>query len=544
MLAGKPTTMSSDNRLTSSSLGGNQMPADCRVPGNGVNRSAPPVRARRGLALVLLLVATLAMTVAAAARPIPPGRGMNKAVQFYGKPAIAKPVAMQQSPQNPYMAAGDYSNIHNNSYMTDSYRQAGPLGREMAVTSVRARGECASITFTSKGEIVAICLLPGKPAYLTLMNPDTLRIITRTALPSAPAPALASSSPSTRDYTELSGGYFYLDHLDRAVVATATRHLITYRIVRDGASRVFTPVSDVDLTGVVAEGDVIESALPDFDGNIWFVTLKDGKVGYVDRVTQTPQVMTLGTTAGDEGIANSFAMGADGGIYIVSTKAMYRFDVATFPVPTWRTVYENAGTQKSGQKSIGSGTTPTIMPRNRVAIVDNAAPREHIVVYDTNTGVEVCSEAVFPLGRSATENSLISVNNSLIVENNYGNDGAQSTTLGRTTTPGMTRVDVSAAGECTTVWENTSITVPSVVSKFSAGSGLIYTYSKPKGPGTTDRWYWTAIDYRTGAMVYSKLAGTGAMFNNDYASLYLGPTGAGYVGVLGGLIRVSDGTGS
>lgn len=496
---------------------------------------------RRRLALAIALIALGVITATANARPIPPGRGMDKATTFIGRPAIANPVTMQAVPRNPFMAAGSRSNIHNDSYMTDAYRQRGPLGRSTVVSSVFARGECASVTFTRRGQIVAICLLPGRPAYLTLMDADTLQIITRTALPEVPAAKRGrSSNPSTRDYTELSGGYFYLDNRDRAVVSTATRHVITYRITRVGKRTTFNVVSDIDLTGVVPEGDVIESALPDFEGNIWFVTLNNGVVGYIDRATKVPRTMTIGTTAGDEQIANSFSMGKNGGVFIVSTKAMYRFDVATFPSPTWRTVYDNAGTQKPGQKSIGSGTTPTIMPRNRVAIVDNAAPRENIVVYDARTGTEVCREPVFPAGKSATENSLISIGNALIVENNYGNVGPQSTTLGRTTTPGITRVDVSPAGACTTVWENTSLSAPSVVPKVSARAGLIYTYTKPKGPGTIDRWYWTAIDFRTGRRVYSRLIGTGVAYNNNYASLYLGPDGAGYVGVAGGLVRISD----
>ncbi len=504
--------------------------------------------ARRSLTLLCgvvlaLAAAALTMPLDALARSIPPGRGQATAEQFIGRPAIAKPVALQTIPQNPFMAAGSTSNIHNDSYMTDAYRQNGPLGDEMSVTSVMAKGECASVTFTSKGQIVAICLLPGRPAYLTLMDADTLQIVTRTALPSVSetTSAARSSRPSTRDYTELSGGYFYLDNQDRAVVSTATRHLITYRITGTGKRTSFKVVSDIDLTGVVAAGDVIESALPDFAGNVWFITLNNGVVGYIDHETKVPRAMTLGAAAGDEQIANSFSMGKNGGVYIVSTKAMYRFDVATFPTPTWRTVYDNAGTQKPGQKSIGSGTTPTIMPRNRVAIVDNAAPRENVVVYDARTGTEVCREPIFPAGRSATENSLISIGDALIAENNYGNAGPQSTTLGRTTTPGITRVDVSAAGECTTAWANTTVSSPSVVPKVSAGAGLVYTYSKPKGPGTIDRWYWTAIDFRTGKVVYSKLAGTGVAYNNNYASLYLGPDGAGYVGVTGGLVRVSDG---
>ena len=495
----------------------------------------------RRLALAVALITLGVITATANARPIPPGRGMDEATTFVGRPAVPKPVPLQRVPQNPFMAARDGSNIHNNAYMTDSYRQRGPLGRNSTVSSVWAKGECASVTFTRKGQIVAICLLPGRPAYLTLMDADTLDVITRLALPAVPATTRTTpAGPSARDYTELSGGYFYLDNRDRAVVSTATRHVITYRIAGQGSRQAFKVVSDVDLTGVVAADDVIESALPDYEGNIWFVTLNDGRVGYIDRATKTPRVMTLGSTDGEEQIANSFAMGRSGGVYVVSTAALYRFDAETFPNPTWRTAYENAGVQKPGQKSIGSGTTPTILPRNRVAIVDNAAPRENIVVYNARTGSEVCREPIFRPGRSATENSLIAVGRSLIVENNYGNVGPQSTTLGRTTSPGITRVDVSPAGVCSTVWENTSVSAPSVVPKFSARAGLIYTYTKPKGPGTIDPWYWTAIDFRTGKTVYKQLVGTGVAYNNNYASLYLGPDGAGYVGVAGGLVRISD----
>jgi hypothetical protein len=137
------------------------------------NRSLKPAKtpARRtafGLSLAVAVVAALIAPFAASAGSIPQGRGFDTAVPFYGDVAVAKPVVLQKVPQNPFMAAGNFSNIHNNSYMTDTYTQAGPLGKNTSVTSVYAKGECASVTFNSKGQIVAICLLPGKPAYLTM----------------------------------------------------------------------------------------------------------------------------------------------------------------------------------------------------------------------------------------------------------------------------------------------------------------------------------------------------------------------------------------
>lgn len=257
---------------------GNRLARQTETPGR---------RAALGLSLAVAVVAALIAPFAASARSIPQGRGFDTAVPFYGSPAVAKPVALQNVPQNPFMAAANFSNIHNNSYMTDTYSQAGPLGNNTSVTSVYAKGECASVTFNSKGQIVAICLLPGKPAYLTLMQPDTLRVITQLALPAVSVTSKSGRANriSTRDYTELSGGYFFLDNKDRAVVSTATRHLITYSVEGSGSKQKFVAGTDVDLTGAVAEGDVIESALPDFDGNIWFVTLNGGKVGYVAHET-------------------------------------------------------------------------------------------------------------------------------------------------------------------------------------------------------------------------------------------------------------------
>ena len=74
----------------------------------------------------------------------------------------------------------------------------------------------------------------------------------------------------------------------------------------------------------------------------------------------------------------------------------------------------------------------------------------------------------------------------------------------------------------------------------SLANGLIYTYTKPKGPATTDAWCFTAVDFRTGEVVYQRLAGTGILYNNHYAGAYLGPDGGLYVGVLGGLVAMWD----
>lgn len=463
-------------------------------------------------------------------KPIPNGRGYDRATPFIGQAATPRPVSLPRVPTNPFMSPNGTSNIHNDTYMTDSYPWAGPLGKDTKVTSSNARGECASISFDRQGRLVAVCI--NTDSFLTLLSPGSMKILARKKLPN---PASTSPSAVPRDYTEVAGAYFYLDEKDRAVVATATHHIVIYAVTGSPSNQRFVPVKDLDISSAMDATDSIQSALPDFSGRIWFIT-KSGVVGNVDPTSGEVHHMSLA----DEQIANSFSMDEDGGIYVVSTAAMYRFDAAAdgSPVVTWREEYENTGLQKPGQKSAGSGTTPTLMSGGRVAIVDNADP-ENIVVYRTAAAATdrvICTEPVFAKGASATENSLIAVGNSLIVENNYGNGSLKATSGGRSTTPGMARVEVTQFG-CATKWVNTTVRAPSVVPKFSAKTGLIYTYTKPVGPGKVDRWYLTALDYRTGREVYSVLAGTGVLYNNNYAAAYLSRSGVAYVGVVGGIVR-------
>jgi hypothetical protein len=252
----------------------------------------------------------------------------------------------------------------------------------------------------------------------------------------------------------------------------------------------------------------------------------------------TGKVKTVDT---GEPIGNSFAVGRSG-IFIVTDRAMYRFDRHHgAPKVTWRKPYPNDGVKKPGQTERGSGTTPTLMHGGYVAITDNADPID-VVVYTrgrSDGGHLVCREPVFKKGASDTDQSLVAGRRSLIAENNYGYTGPTAVTLGATTTPGITRVDLDRNGRgCHTVWKS-KVIAPTVVPKLSLGAGLVYTYTKPDGV-TQDPWYFTALDYRTGRTVYEQLAGTGVGYNNNYAPVTIGPDHAAYVGVLGGLVRLSD----
>jgi hypothetical protein len=244
-------------------------------------------------------------------------------------------------------------------------------------------------------------------------------------------------------------------------------------------------------------------------------------------------------------VENSFSIGPEA-TYVVSDHALYRLeqDGAGKPAVIWRERYDRGKRRKVGQINQGSGTTPTLLGNDYVAIGDNAEPRMNVVVMRRDaraTQRVVCKQAVFKAGQSATENTFIGYQRSLIVENNAGYDLFTTMRGGKTSAPGIARIDVrSDESGCDVVWESQEIS-QTTVPKLSTESGLVYLYTKlPNAPRGADAYYFTALDFSTGRTVYQVLTGTGVRYDNNWAAISLAPNGTAYVGVLNGLIRVRD----
>jgi hypothetical protein len=472
-----------------------------------------------GLAALLALAGAAPAAALVPAVPIPE-TPPPQAQQAIGDPAVPDPLAVPDPPRHPFMAPNGRSNLHVDAYQTDVHQGAGPLGQGTTRSSSFLEGVCASVTFDSHGDIVTVCVGLEGPKLVKL-DPETLELLSAFPLP----PRIPTSAAIFNDFA--GGGYFYLDHRDRAVIPTTTRQIW---VVREQAGG-FALDRIYDLSAHVAFGDKIISALPDWSGRIWFAST-DGVVGWVEPGSGDVRARAMG-----EEIANSFAVDESGAVYIVSEKALYRLSAgASGPDTVWRVEYEDSGISKPGQVHAGSGTTPTVMGTEHVAITDNADPM-NVVVYNRHTGAEVCSVPVFDQGSSATDQSLIATPDSLVAENNYGYTGPLATNDGGVTAPGLARVDLAT---CSVVWESQEI-APSVVPKLSAANGLVYTYTKPPGD-PEDPWYLTALDWDTGETVFKRWAGSGLGFNNNYAPVTLGPDGSAYVGALGGLVRLADGS--
>ena len=433
-------------------------------------------------------------------------------------------IEMATPPQNPFLAPGEGATIHNDAWMTDAYTTRSLTRPDTAqVRSLFAGGDCASILWDTRGRLIAVCVSPTEVrAYV--LDPRTLRPYAERHLADRPLVANALTNFS-------GGGYAILDAEQRLVTPLPGARIARFSSELD-------PVDSFALAERMQADEEITATLPDWTGPLWFVGQR-GTVGLLDPMTgRAASIVLTGPDGSAVDIENSLAVAEGGGAYVVTSVALVRLDIAGgVPIVRWSEPYDSGTRRKPGQTSRASGTTPTVFHGgDYVAIADNAEPVANVLVFDV-TGVTPrmhCSVPVFGEDGSATENSLIALGDDLIVENNYGYSLLEVAS-GRTSTPGLARIDVTSTG-CATRWSTDEVTIPSLVSKGVAPDGSILTYTKDFSLLGTDAWWFTAVDAHTGQVRWRRLAGIGPLLNNHYAAGYIGPDGSAYVGTVSGVV--------
>ena len=454
-----------------------------------------------------------------------------------GDAVAARPLLPSETPVHPYLAEPQRSSMHAGSYNTDVSDYPGPLGNKTVAKHrifSRIIGVAPNLTFDSKGRLITVAMsLTG--VTLQLLDSETLQTLAKYDMP----------RKSGRDNS--GGGYFHLDKSDRVIIAPNDNSIKIIDVVEKNGKPAWRVAENYPIGNTLPEDTNIHDIMPDWSGqNLWFVTTGN-YIGY--RNQKDGSFHTYQFPEKDEVVQNSFAVAEDG-IYVVSTYALYRFEIdpkTMKPVPTWREVYDRGKDQKPGTLSHGSGTSPTLIGNDLVAIADDGSPSTHIMVYkrlkDAKGLRAVCKTPIFKPGKSATENSLVVYRNSMIVQNDYGHV-FQGNAL--TTAPGVTRVDVNEdRSGCKTVWKSSlrSQSLP----RLSTATGLVYIYSfkLPFEGARTGGWYLTALDFRTGKEIWDRLIGVGSggltdMYSSVTAPVVLGPNGAAYVGIRTGVVMAKD----
>ncbi len=583
-------------------------------------------------------------------------RVKNRADKPFGTHPDAREV------QHPFTAKAGSAGIHADAASSDVHLRGanGQRSSMKVVTRVGSKlpgGMCATLTFSKTGLLIALCASLRR-FELHMFEPKTLKLLAMFPLPNrASTWAMFMTLDPKRIMLDTSGGaYYYLDDEDRVVLADANQHVrrIGHRRRRDDEPAAplfeFYDVDDWDVNFMIPRDcltwnnwfpssnpedcDPITAVIPDFSGNIWFVTRRgivgvlDPNKGKVVAKTHLHEEMQNGLTAGEDGVW----IVTDRALYCMKLAAtnsknpMYEPRAATdgldgsFVVQiVWSSDYDRGTFRKVGMLSVGSGTTPTRFDGRFVTITDNKDDQIQLLVYDLkkmkdlikeassskttstqkrisgfNAALEgpaplVCQHGLFTQHQSASDNSMIAVDGSIFMENNFGYHNAiEQTKFSRKHIPGgIERIDLvfengnssGAVVECKTVWKSKE-RAPSCVAKLGQEQGLLYYYTlededddnkknnnlvvdsdddeEAGGGGISSLvgwifgmtivvhanqkhfWALTAVDAHTGETIFKVPTGRGRNFDNNWGPVTLGNDGTIYIGVIKGLIAIYD----
>lgn len=493
--------------------------------------------------------------------------------------------------QNPFLSPNPGSNIHNDSYLSDTYEYAGPTSysnftvqqKDIAGFADPYTGELVNIVlgegsghaFDAQGNIQTVTAGVAEPnTNVALRSVVTLDRETLSVLAWYPFEKVMTSQ------TDFGGaGYFYQDNQFRMVVALPDGHVKVLERQRSEVSNVdkYVAARDINVSGngglVPVPAGLTELSLyalmPDKAGNIWFtiaegivgVIKPDGQVSYLDVNDPSASGTRSAEPDGDfEEIANSHSVdeGDDGGpagVYVLSTHKQYRFglDPTGRVEIVWEVEYDRGSGVKPGQVSQGSGTSPTVFwmnARRFVAIADNADNTMRVNVYRAEAELRPGEQRLFAQGVPFGSNPNVCDENSLIVapapdssggvdifaENNFGYTGIPATDGAGITEPGFARMRLLPNGDFQVASVNNTVRVPTVVSKMSVTNNTVYTYEK-----RTSGWYMTGLDATDLTQVrFAVPVGPGvAQYNNHYAALSLDPDGQSiWIGTVFGVTKV------
>jgi hypothetical protein len=403
--------------------------------------------------------------------------------------------------------------------------------------------------------VITVCFSQNE-ATVVLADPDTLEIKSHYHLPPIEGDPYLPGVRQTL-LRSMGSSYSYLDAHDRLTIAAGGNRL--YTLVEGGTES--NPVLELDedrsydLSNVIPAGSKIGGVMMDEQGRIWFVTPLPATLYLINPATYEQAGVKKIQLAADEQNQNTFAVMKTGrdrsSAFVVTSKKMYRVEAGPDDQPyvVWSELYDTIGTYKEGQYELGSGTSPTILGEGRyVAITDNANPLK-VVVFRTDERLKknerriVCQVPVFEnQAGGASSNSLVGSRLSLIATNNYYYlFDWQAGKMIEPSAPGVERIDIDPNGKgCRKVWVNEEVAT-STSPRLSTRTGLIYTVSREyDDQNDVYVYYWIALDFRTGATVWKKMAGTGDIYDSFYPALVIGPNKALYVGVYGGFISIRD----
>ena len=295
-----------------------------------------------------------------------------------------------------------------------------------------------------------------------------------------------------------------------------------------------------------------------YDGWIAFAT-SGGTVGVVARDFSDYHLLDLGP---DDEISNSIAVDEDGGIYVVTSRKMYRVqwtgtELTLAPAAgAWEAEYEVGGDPAAGRLGKGSGATPTLMGTggmDRFVVITDGQELMHLVLF-WKDGIpadwdpiapgkdrRIAAEVPVTFGDPSAESSvseqsvLVYGYGAVVVNNDYGTDesGMGAVIAGLVAFGVEKFVWSPSTRRLESAWANPDIPCPNGIPAMSAATNLIYCVGK-RG----EDWTLEGIDWDTGGSVFSRVTGSSNAYNSAYSAAEVGPDGSVLSGTLQGMVNL------
>lgn len=510
--------------------------------------------------------------VSAGPPPIPDAQPAVDAPLFVGQNAFAVPLS-DQADFAPLVATGRADG--GNTGVVDG---PAPLGRA-PVTGSAAVPLQAPLLWGRRG-LTAGCQFTVAPG------------LTKPCLAAVDTATVTVTSRWLPPGQDLNLSTAVIDDSDRILVTTGQRHLfVVTRPDTDGG--VFRVARDIDLNGHLSDSQGLLAAVSDSSGNLWFVSggpppsgqaATDTTVGYV-----TPEDQVVTVTLSSQRVEAAPAVD-QGNVYLATAPAgaadgpgaeglVYDLTAVGGQVQVlWRAAYDAGSGTKPGGTTRGTASPVVLLGSQYLAVTDNADAQAHLLVFlrgplpgsparpsgsapaptAGSSGAAVgdprvvCSVALFTPGASAVTSAPVGYSSadatSVVVANGFNAppplaspaDGGPANDINQMAA-GVTRVDVLADGSgCRTQWTTPLRLKTAPV--LSVMTGLLYGYTQDEARAAagTYVWYFAALDFRSGRVVWQQRVGAGSTKNDNRQPTVIGTNGVLYQCLPLGLVWMRD----
>ncbi len=540
-------------------------------------------RARTVLGVVLASLGVLLAPTAASPAVAPAALGVLR-------PRCVTPAAADafEPPCNPYLSSPSWGMAHRNPYAQASSPYPAPEPGD-PIGYHHATGVLGVTLFAQYTEPYAD---GGRNLWMaTVATPDGRYVYKADARTGAVISGFGSLNDlSLPGVGGVSGAYSLLDRNNNLIVGRER----SFDVYGDSVSGDrFSPIKRI------AKFTLPDSVLcgPD-DALVGITMLYDGRVAFASAlgvvgtfpsnvadmtaanvVTTSINGARCATATADDSsldtVSNSIAADETGGIFVVTSKAMYRFGWNGKRISrTWAVPYAS-GTSSSVRIGEGSGSTPTLMgtsaQRDRFVVITDGQELMHLNLYWRDAvpadwpGIPgedrrlACSIPVRFGDPAATvsqseQSVLVRGYASVVVNNQLKDDSAFASLSGNArllaaalaggdpnNAPyGIERLDWNPRTRtCSSVWVNSEVSIPNGIPSMSTDSGLIYGMGQRDGV-----WGLEGLDFATGASALRVDTSASPEFNSTYSAATVGPDGSIWTGGVGGytIFRETDQT--